>query len=249
MHRPLQGRRILVTRPRAQAESLCVALEAEGAVPVRFPVIQVEPVPDDQSLRESMTRLAQFQWVIFTSVNGVVHACKHQEGPFPTDTRAAAIGPATAHALAQQGIPVSFVPHEYRAECLADGVDIKAGQRVLLPRAQGARRILVDMLREKGAIVKEIAAYRTVHDHPDSNAFSELKKGVDAVTLSSPSSARSLATMVRTQYLGPVICIGPVTAKAAQSLGFDVASVAQRYTAPGLMDAVTDYFRATIPDV
>ena len=248
MHSPLHNKRVLVTRPEAQAEGFCGLLEEEGALPIRLPVIRIEPMPDEQLLRDAMSRLREYRWIVFTSVNGVEHACKHLQGSLPAGTRAAAIGPATARALGRHSVPVCYMPDEYRAESLAEGLAIEPGDRVLLPRAEGARRILVDMLQEKGATVDELAAYRTLPVRPGASAVTELIKGVDVVTLSSPSSARNLVDMAREIPSGPVVCIGPVTARAASKLGYNVVAVARSYTVQGLLAAVKEYIGPGIPD-
>ncbi len=242
MHNPLVRKRILVTRPEAQAEGFCADLERAGAVPIRFPTIRIESMPDEGPLREALGRLAAFHWAIYTSVNGVAHVWERHPGPWPSRLRVAAIGPATAQALQARGVKPEFVPEEFRAERVAEGLGQVTGRRILLARAEGARPVLAEMLRARGALVEEIPAYRTVRNTPPCSAFAALEAGVDAITFTSSSTARHFASLVPDLGGVPIACIGPVTAMTAQNLGYTVDVIAERYTMGGLMEALTRYF-------
>src|SRR5579872_6146191 len=177
--RPLQGKRILVTRTREQASSFSERLRALGAIPFEFPVIRIAPPLDWQPLDDALRHLcgatfSYYDWLIFTSVNGVesVFARLNEFGlalPVAGVTRVAAIGPATAAALARYGAQTDLVPGEYIAEGVATALIEDAqrrgasmtGKRILLPRASVARDVLITELKAAGAIVDEVAAYRT----------------------------------------------------------------------------------------
>ncbi len=143
----LSGKRILVTRPRAQAADLCDKLSALGATPIQFPTIEITPLDDYTALDKAISRLADYGWVIFTSVNGVRAFWQRLEVARRDSTaldrvRVAAIGPATARALEKRGIAAQFIPDEYVAEAIVAGIGDVRDQRVLLPRADLAREAL-----------------------------------------------------------------------------------------------------------
>lgn len=244
MHSPLVGKRIVITRPAAQSASFCADLEVRGAIPVPFPAIRIEALNEAELLRTAMGRLHDFDWVVFTSVNGVRHAWEQIADPLPPALRVAAIGPATARALREQGVMPDFMPDEFRAERIAEGIGPVKGQRILLARALGARRALVDMLRERGAHVKEVPAYRTVRNTPPASAFSALNSGADAITFTSSSTATNFAALVPERNSAAIACIGPITAKTARELGYSVDVVAEKYTTRGLLNALEFYFQA-----
>lgn len=252
--RPLQGKRILVTRTREQASSFSERLRALGAIPFEFPVIRIAPPLDWQPLDDALRHLCgasftYYDWLIFTSVNGVesVFERLNEFGlafPLTGVTRVAAIGPATAAALAHYGVRTDLVPGEYIAEGVAASLieDAKsrgaslAGKRVLLPRAAVARDVLVTELKAAGAIVQEVAAYRTLSVSSDDAQGLEvarmLQSGVlHMLTFTSSSTVRNfmqwlmrsapdMAERLRTNAAGEVLpiiaCIGPITAQTAR---------------------------------
>ncbi len=171
--KPLENKRILITRPRAQAADLCDKLAALGAVPIIFPTIEIAPLEDTSLLDEAIRNLDQYQWIIFTSVNGVQAFWDRSDlGGFGNlrglPPNIAAIGPATALALRMHGITVTLIPDEYVAESILENIGDVRDQRILLPRADIAREALAIELQKRGALVDEIAAYRTLPAEPDS---------------------------------------------------------------------------------
>ena len=134
--RPLQGKRVLVTRARAQAEPLSSALRAAGAVPVEFPAIRIEPAADYTALDDALRRAQRYDWAIFTSVNTIAHVERRLESLGLSwqalgQTAVAAIGPKTAHELRRRGVAVSYMPAEYVSTALATGLPLAAGQPAL----------------------------------------------------------------------------------------------------------------------
>jgi uroporphyrinogen-III synthase len=248
----LNGRRVVVTRPGDQAEGLCSRLRALGAEPLEFPVIAIAPPETDGPLDQAIARLNSYDWMIFTSANGVeffwarLEALAARSQPpiarFP-QAKVAAIGPATAAALHQRGVQVRLIPAEYRAEAILDEIGDVAGQHVLLPRADIARPALAEGLRRKGAQVDEVAAYRTIPATPTPAAFDALRAGVDVITFTSSSTVRNFVTQTAgINYGDPLIaCIGPVTATTARELGLRVDVVAKEYTIEGLLDALKEF--------
>ena len=244
----LTGKRVLVTRPRAQAAALIERLTALGAEPVVFPTIEISALEDTLLIDQAITNLSAYQWVIFTSVNGVsafwqrLTALGKESSAF-AGIQVAAIGPATAQALMEMGVKPDFVPKEYVAEAILPGLGDVRGLRVLLPRAEIARKALVDALQNQGAFPEEIAMYHTLPSHPDSQALAELEKGVDFATFTSSSTVQNFFALLggRASELlkGVVIaCIGPITAETAQKLGLLVDIVPKDYTVDGLVEAL-----------
>jgi uroporphyrinogen III methyltransferase/synthase len=160
--------------------------------------------------------------------------------------RVAAIGPATAQALKERAVIPDFVPAEYVAEAILPGLGDVHGQRILLPRADIARKALVNQLRMRGAFPEEIAVYRTVLCQPDLEALADLEQGVDIAIFSSSSTVGNFFELMgkRASDLlkGTVIaCIGPITAETARTNGLTVDLIAAEYTVEGLVNALVDY--------
>ncbi len=246
----LENKRILITRPRAQAAELGDQLAAQGAVPIVFPTIEIAPLADPALLDEAIRHLDQYHWIIFTSVNGVKAFWDRLDlSGFQNLTglvgRIAAIGPATAQALESHGVTVTLIPDEYIAEAIIDKIGEVRGQRILLPRADIAREALAIELRQRGALVDEIAAYRTLPAAPDPIGLAELQRGVDVITFTSSSTVRNFVRLVGQDVIVPhtfIACIGPITANTARELGLRVDIMASEYTMSGLVSALEEYF-------
>lgn len=252
--RPLEGLRVLVTRPRAQNRSLCDRLKSLGAEPVAVPTIGIVPPRADGPLDQALRRLEDYDWVVVTSANGA-RACLARARALRVDlTRArvrwAAIGPATAAALREAGIAVAMTPSRFVTDAIASEWPGGAGQRVLLPRTDAAPPGLAEALRARGAVVDEITAYRTVLAPMRSRAKVRrlvTAHEVDAVVFTSASTVRGLVRLLgddRAALAGiEIACIGPVTAAAVIEEGFSPAVVAQRHTVEGLLDALVAHRR------
>ncbi|MBI4216965.1 MAG: uroporphyrinogen-III C-methyltransferase [Chloroflexi bacterium] len=254
--RPLFGRRILVTRARAQAGRLSALLAAEGAEPVELPAIEIQGPADTAALDQALADIRDFQWVIFTSVNGVAAFCRRL-GQRGGDARVlagaklAAIGPATAEALAQRGLRADLVPADFQAQGLLASFRGQglAGQRALLPRAEAVPPELAQGLRGLGVEVTEVVAYRTVPAPGSQEMVRELlgRGDLDAITFTSASTVAGLLSLLDGDLAlleRPVIaCIGPVTAQAAREAGLRAEVVAAEHTIPGLVAALGEYYR------
>lgn len=238
-------KRILVTRPREQADGFIDGLKAAGFEPICFPVIQIRPIDDNTQLDQAMMNLDQYEWVVFTSVNAVnvVFSRLPAGAHFP---KVATIGPKTAAALRTHGVTPTFVPDEYVAESILPGLGDLKNKWVLLPRAEIARKALPEAIVAAGGTVHEIAVYQTLPMKPDAQGLSALKSGVDWITFTSPSTVQNFIEITRQQKLDPfhlpgdpkVACIGPITEKAAKAEGFAVDLVAKQYTTEGLVNAL-----------
>jgi uroporphyrinogen III methyltransferase/synthase len=251
--RPLFGRRVVVTRARAQAGELSRRLEALGAEVLEFPAIEIRPPEDYGPLDEAIRSLDTFDWIVFTSVNGV-EAFVGRLGyhgldlrVVPRHARVAAIGPATAEKVRKAGLTVDVTPEEYKAEALIEAIASEAlsGKKVLIPRAKVAREILPERLRELGAEVVVPPAYESM---PSSEGKEKLARRlangeVDCVTFTASSTVESFARALGEEVVElltrtRVACIGPITAGTAQRHGIEVDVEADEYTIPGLVRAI-----------
>ena len=255
--RPLEGRTIVVTRARAQAQRFAQLLEAAGARVLQAPAIVIEPPASWELLDTALAALYSFTWVVFTSVNGVAMVDRRLTARGLAWTaigrkRVAAIGPATAEARAEHGVRVELVPAEYRAEALVEGLRRVAGpgDRVLLPRAKETRDVMVVELRRLGVAVTEVPAYQTrrVEDGVGRLREALASGSVDAVTFTSSSTARNFAEQFsddeRSAWRGrvAVASIGPITAATAAEYGLSTDVMPSEYTIPALARALADYF-------
>ncbi|MBA3375390.1 MAG: hydroxymethylbilane synthase [Actinobacteria bacterium] len=242
---PLRDRRIVLTRPRDQVGPLTEALERLGATVLALPLVEIAPVEDPRALDAALARLESYDWVVFTSANGVAGMRQRLAGkPLRPGTRVAAVGPATAEAVRTLGLEASFVPDRFAAEEIAAGLGPVQGVRILLPQADIASPNLAVELRSRGAIVDAVAAYGTVAIEPSREDVAELERGVDAIVLASGSAARNLAAsrVGKVAEGAAVFCIGPKTAQAAREVGLHVGFVADQATAEGIIDALTSHF-------
>jgi len=277
--RPLLGKRILVTRTREQASSFSERLRKLGAVPFEFPVIRIAPPLDWQPLDDALRHLcgatfSYYDWLIFTSVNGVesVFARLNEFGlalTVASGTRVAAIGPATAAALARYGVQTDLVPGEYIAEGVAAALiedaqsrgESLAGKRILLPRASVARDVLVTGLQVAGAIVDEVSAYRTLPVSSDDaqgrdvarmlqsgelhiltfTSSSTVRNFMQWLLSSAPKTAEKLRDNATGDPLPIIACIGPVTAQTARELGLHPQIEASTFTIDGLIEAIVSH--------
>lgn len=247
---PLFRTRVLITRARGQSRELSDRLRDLGAEPVEFPTIEIVPPSKPDAMIEAMSHLGDYDWVVFTSANGVdaFFARLDESGQ---DLRAlgrakiAAVGNATAGELRAHGVKTDFVPERFIAEeVLAGLLERGAGSaRILLPRAEHAREVLPEGLRGAGADVDVVQAYRTVPADPSPRALARVRDGdIDIVTLTSSSTARNLATILDGK-LEPlaharVACLSPLTADTARQLGFHVDVIAEEFSISGLITAI-----------
>ncbi|HJU06113.1 MAG TPA: uroporphyrinogen-III C-methyltransferase [Nitrospiraceae bacterium] len=257
---PLFGKRILVTRAREQAGELSRLLIDYGAEPVECPVIDIVAPDDWREVDAAIADLSHFQWLVFTSVNGI--------GPFMErlrrqgrDVRALSglrlccIGPRTAEELSKYGLQADVIPAQFQAEGLIDAMrNEAAGQRVLIARAAVAREILPEQLRAAGADVRVVTVYRTVRPPLSAEGLKERfrRHEIDIVTFASSSTVRNFCALFdsREEMLklvagSAVACIGPITARTAEEEGLSVAILAQANTIPALVTAIVDHVPRT----
>jgi uroporphyrinogen III methyltransferase/synthase len=244
---PLFGKKVVVTRARSQASSLAAKLRSLGADIIEFPTIEVREADDYTDLDHAITNLAAYDWLAFTSVNGVEYFMKRLDRS-STDLRSlkakiCAIGPITAKAVQDLHLKIDVMPKEFVAESVVEAfssIDLE-GKRVLLPRAKVAREILPEALRERGAIVDVIPAYQTVVPaNAAEQAREVLSQNPDWVLFTSSSTVTNFVKAAGAEALRAVsvASIGPVTSDTARSLGIEVAVEASPYTIDGLIAAI-----------
>ena len=252
--RPLFGLRIGVTRPAHQCDSVVRKIVELSGEPVIMPLIAINPVASEQQhvVDETLQRLNDFQWLIFTSVNGVAAFMRRlwatgRDARNLGHLRIAAIGSSTAAALEQHSLRADIVPDSFRAEALAAQLIGRVkGQNVLWARASRGRDVLPRMLTEAGATVTQLVVYRNDDIAEfDSGIVDQLRGGaLHWVGLSSPSIARQFADVLHKHQLKPdqlttrLAAISPVTAEAAREAGLNVAVEATTYTWDGIVDAI-----------
>jgi uroporphyrinogen III methyltransferase/synthase len=255
MSKPLRGQVVALTRPRKQAAAALTLLQALGAEVLEAPTVLVRPVKDLTRVDEALRHLADYDWLVFTSVNGVDAAADRMRELGLHITllqclKMAAIGPATADRMRQLALEPQVVPDEFVAESLAEalGQEDLAGQRFLLLRSDIARSALPDALRGMGAEVDDIPAYETAAPDalPDdaTQAFREAR--VNWITFSSPSTFRNLQALLGADadtVLRSVrtASIGPITSQALRDAGYEPTVEAAEYTIEGLVRAIRDY--------
>ncbi len=252
--RPLFGRRIVVTRSREQASELSLELEDLGAEAIEFPTIRIGPPDDYGPLDNAMRSASSFDWIVFTSPNGVQHFferwralgvdVRELKGP-----RLCAIGPGTAAALEALLLRVEMRPARVVAEAVVQEfrkLGSLGGKKILLPRTDIAREVLPDELRAMGAEVTEACAYVTrVEDPPNAELLTELsEKPVDFVTFTSSSTVRNFVACLGKERVRQIMghargaSIGPITTQTAKALGVGIAVEAKESTISGLVEAL-----------
>ncbi len=250
---PLAGKRILVTRARAQASVLSALLAEKGAEPIEMPAIEIRPVDDPSLLDSALAELPAVDWVVFTSTNGVEAvferlAANGKDARAFAGARVAAIGPATAAALESHGIAPDLTPGAYVTSAIVDAFRTRGigGARILLPRANIAPRALADGLQELGAEISEVVAYHTVTpaDSPERAGELFASGTIDAVTFTSSSTVRNLAGLLGGDP-APInacktISIGPATSATARELGVRVDVEAVEHTIKGVVAAALE---------
>ncbi|MGD9763501.1 MAG: uroporphyrinogen-III C-methyltransferase [Candidatus Binatia bacterium] len=257
--KPLFGRRIVVTRPRAQAGGFIDALTDAGADVLACPAIEIAPPESWAALDAAIERLEIYDWLVLTSVNGVAMffgrlRARGRDVRALHRTRVAAVGSETAAAIGERGLVADLVPAEFRAEAVAEALRAAGigGARVLLPRAAVAREVLPAMLRDAGAMVDEVASYRTVRGRADQAELRGLlaARAIDLVTFTSSSTVTNFLALLGADAPAllaavPAACIGPITADTARAAGLKVSIQPATYTTAALTGAIVRHFAAT----
>lgn len=251
--KPLFGKTVVITRPEAQSAAFADLLSEAGARVVSFPTIQIVPPEDFTDLDAAIGNIEGYDWIIFTSVNGVrsffdrlYHLGKDARAL--AGVRVCAIGPATSKAVERHGIRVDLLPESYISESVVSAFRKAGGpgRRVLLPRAEIARDIIPESLTAMGAHCDVITAYHTIPSGMTAEDFRRITETgtIDIITFTSPSTVDNLIGMVGKENVpgdALIACIGPVTKEAAEKAGLTVHIMAGSYTVEGMMDAMINY--------
>ncbi len=249
---PLRGLQIVVTRPEGQAASLIAQLATLGATVLHAPTIRIGDPPSYTALDAALRHLPSYDWIVWTSANGVVRTVARLEtlGLDPGLVRScqlAVIGDATARTLTMFGYTADLVPPQAVAESLREtliAAGVGAGSRLLLPQPVTSRDLLATGLRAAGAVVDVVPAYQTeLNTDVAANLRQLLAAGrIDCALVTSPSTVRGLLALLDGDLEAlrriPLACIGPVTADAARALGIEPALVATDHTNDGLIAAL-----------
>ncbi|MBF0570103.1 MAG: uroporphyrinogen-III C-methyltransferase [Candidatus Omnitrophica bacterium] len=256
--RPLQGKRILVTRPEHQAAELIGILKGHGAEVTAVPLIKIVPVTDTPKIRLKLRNLSHYDWLVFTSVNGVdlflqaLRRNKIRPGVLKA-RKFAAIGRKTADALEKAGIPVALVPKDFVQESLADELiaKVQKDERLFLVNAEGSRPFLEQKLISAGINVDTVGLYKSapvVENHARVREMFARRK-VDAVMLTSSSCVDSFVDVFgrarlkeRTKNV-TIALIGPISAATAHHAGLPVTVESREFTVEGLANALIQYYK------
>jgi uroporphyrinogen III methyltransferase/synthase len=254
----LSGKRIVVTRARLQASELVRRLGEFGAEVIEFPTITIEPPRDYAPMDRAIEQLEEYDWLFFTSVNGVEHFFTRlrrlgKNSEAVEKLKVGAIGPETARRLEQEGVHAGFVPAKYQAEGMLEGLKSAeiCGTRILIPRAAKAREILPDTLRQWGASVDVVEAYETVLPQSNPTDLGALlqQKQIDMITFTSSSTVSHFLRLFegddRVRLLQGVIiaCIGPITSQTVVESGLRADIISTEFTIPGLVNAIVKYYQ------
>ncbi len=256
--KPLFGKTVLVTRARNQAKIFAELLEEEGAQVIEFPTIDVAPLRTSTRIDKAIENLDLYNWLIFTSVNGVTFFFQRlremqRDVRDLKGIRIAAIGEKTKNEINKMGIKVDLIPEEFRAEGLIklfEKINVN-GSRVLIPRAKIARKILPVKLRKMGARVDVLPVYET--KMPEKLEIDKLRKllqngFIDVITFTSSSTVKNFFSMIgRDKKIisrSTIACIGPITAETIRSFGVEPEIISGTYTVQGLTKEIASYFTA-----
>lgn len=241
----LDGKRILVTRPKKQADVFAEKIIKAGGLPIIVDLLRIDCYREQTKTREDIRR---YDWFFFTSANGVQCFFKLY-GSLPENVKVAAVGPKTAMALKEYGYEAEFIPHVYNAETMAAefGSRYSLEQSALLIQGQRARPVLEDVFTASGRSVATLKVYETnVNDEQKGTLNHILEfEPPDIMTFTSPSAVEAFAVLgdVASVKETAVVCIGTTTGKSARKVGFSTVIIPSTYTIEGMIEAISDYIK------
>lgn len=255
--KPLLGKKILITRARDQSSGFAKKLNSLGADVVEVPTIEIAPPASWNKVDMAIKKLDKFDWLIFTSVNGVrfffQRLIKKGDIKLPPPLKICAIGPATAKEIMSYGIRVDYIPKEFVAESILKGFEKKdiKDKRILIARAKKARDILPAGLQKIGASVEVIETYRTVKPKGLERRLKKILKEekIDVITFTSSSTVSNFIKFLKGIDIKEVLkntviaCIGPITSKTAREFGLSISIQPNEFTITGLTNAIVQYFK------
>jgi uroporphyrinogen-III synthase len=247
----LSGVRVLVTRPKHQAENLSRLIEAQGGIAVRFPTLDIVP-RDDDAIKSDLANLGRFQWVVFISVNAVNFALKANSGKigYTESVRFAAVGKSTAQAMKMAGLPVDLMPENgYNSEALLAMPQLQQveGQNFLIVRGEGGREQLATTLRSRGAAVNYLEVYKRIIPRIDSSPVMELlaQHRLDVITVTSAEALQNLSLMLgeknnnnKLLSLIPLVVVSDRIRCIAADMGFNRITVTDSPNDTAILETV-----------
>lgn len=262
-NKPLSGRRIVITRPPDQADEFTSHLIKLGAEAIKFPVIDIAPPDDWNALDRAIDKLDVYEWIIFTSVNGVksfigrlIERGRDIKGAL-FGIRICTVGLKTADAVEQYGLTVDFVPEEFRAEAIAEGFKAMGSikEKILIPRAQAGREVLPEELSRMGYRVDVVPAYKVVRPDIDVSWLKKMlsNRKIDMITFTSGSCVRNFIESIGIEEYKllltgvKIACISPVTAESMRKYGIETDVIPDCYTIEDLADAIARYYIMMVP--
>jgi uroporphyrinogen-III synthase len=247
----LSGVRVLVTRPKHQAENLSRLIEAQGGIAVRFPTLDIVP-RDDDAIKSDLANLGRFQWVVFISANAVNFALKANSGKigYTESVRFAAVGKSTAQAMKIAGLPVDLMPENgYNSEALLAMPQLQQveGQNFLIVRGEGGREQLATTLRSRGAAVNYLEVYKRIIPRIDSSPVMELlaQHRLDVITVTSAEALQNLSLMLgeknnnnKLLSLIPLVVVSDRIRCIAADMGFNRITVTDSPNDTAILETV-----------
>ncbi|MGD7007729.1 uroporphyrinogen-III synthase [Metabacillus sp. 84] len=250
--KPLSGKHILITREKSQAASFARLIEELGAVPYVIPLVAIEPAADEADIESRMEKLHQYDWIIFTSANGVRFFTCFMEKfrlSFPEHCKTGAVGKKTAESLEQAGLKADLMPHTFSGEGLAQALagEVSAGDSILVIRGSLSKQAVYKKMKEMGVQASELILYSNSPLKRAQQELAELlQEGIlDFATFTSPSIVRSYMQAAQRQPgASPAfVCIGDVTAETVKNYGYDCL-IADPYTIEGMVKKMIDHIEA-----
>ncbi|TLS39217.1 uroporphyrinogen-III synthase [Pseudalkalibacillus caeni] len=248
---PLEGKRIVVTRSKEQARSFSKKIKDLGGIPLEVPLIAFKETASTSREADGFTYVQDFDWVVFTSTNGVRFFFERYK-ELPAGVRVAAVGPKTSRALERRGIKVDLLPETFVAEGLVEAVqrEFSGEERVLLPRGNLARKELPLQLKQMGIEVEELVVYETVIENTSKPLLEDmlLNEKADILTFTSSSTVHHFVQLADDIHWRPLIAgmkvasIGPITENTLRSYQIEPEIIAQKYNIDGLIDAIVDFY-------
>ncbi|WP_157796546.1 uroporphyrinogen-III synthase [Bacillus sp. FJAT-45037] len=251
------GKRILVTRAKEQAPPLSKRIEQKGGIPYEIPLLSFQVVQDDQYIQQAVDELEEYQWIVFTSANGVhffMEALKKAGNKTMGHQQIAVVGQKTARVLKAFGYSADLLPNEFVAEDLVRvlGENVTIGGKILLPRGNLGRIYLPKTLTEQGFQVNDLTVYETVcpkEAKRQLQSFLETGQRLDVVTFTSSSAVKHYVELISELACkdevsaSHIACIGPIAKKTAQEYDLEVDITAHTYTIEGLVEAMSSHFK------
>ncbi|WP_026676472.1 uroporphyrinogen-III synthase [Fictibacillus gelatini] len=243
----LSGKKIVVTRAKEQAASLLKRIEEAGGEPIPFPLLSFTEPDDKAALKTAICQLSSYDWIVFTSANGVKFFLKElrDTGGAIRRQKIAAVGKKTAELLKKENVKVDCMPKRFEGTELANELKgiVQPGERILVPKGNLAKSTILNKLGDT-CEVTEIIVYETNQEVPESRMISQVET-VDVIIFMSPSAVNYFSALGISFKKTPLVaCVGPVTEREAYNNGFERVIVAEEYTEEGIIEAICDYFES-----